>query len=95
MRVNYHVRSVHSDLEEGRNLASDSFVTWRDVADHIRRRWAQVRTQRIALSTKKGGTGVHGVVAHPQSRNSFEAGKGSVISKRRLSYLSPVPEGSK
>lgn len=80
--MNYHGRNVHSDSEEDRSLANDSPVTWCDVAGHIRRRWAHARTQRIALSTKKGGTGVQDVVLHPQSRSSFEAGKRSMISTR-------------
>jgi len=80
--------SSRSGLKEDRSLGSDSLVTWRDWAGHIRRRWVHVRTQRTVLSTKREGTeiagGVRDVTRHPQSRNSFEAGKRSVISIRRL-----------
>ena len=68
-------------------------MTWRGVVGHIHRRWGRGRTRRIALSTKEEGTGTAGgvrdVVLHPQSRNSFEAGKRSVISTRRLCIFWP------
>jgi hypothetical protein len=91
--VNYRGRSGRSDSEEGHSLESDSFVTWRDAVGHIHRRWAHVRTQKIAVSTRGEGTetagGVRDVVLHPQSRNSFEASKRSVISTCRW-YLFPA-----
>ena len=90
---NYYGCSTHSGFEEDHSLGGDSFVTWHDGADHIHRRWVHVRTQRIALSTKGEGTetagGVHDVALHPRSRNSFEAGKRSVISTRRLCIFWP------
>ena len=86
--VNHHGRSGHAGLEEERSLGSDRLVTWRDAAGHIHRRWAHVHIQGIALSTEGEGTETAGggrdVAHHPQSRNSFEASKRSVISTRRL-----------
>lgn len=67
-------------------------MTWQGVVGHIPRRWAHARTQMIALSPKKGGTGAQDVVLHPQSLYSFEAGMRSVISTRRLC---PLSAGSK
>ena len=89
--ANHRGRSGHSGLGEDHSLASDNLVTWRDVVDHILRRWGHVRTQRIALSTKGEGIetagGARGVVHRLQSRSSFEAGKRSVISTRRLCHF--------
>ena len=84
MCVNRRGRSGRFDLEVGRSLENDSFVTWHDATGHIPCRWSHVRTQRIALSTKKGGIEiagrVHDVALRPQSRNSFEADERSIIS---------------
>ena len=84
--VNCRGRSGHSGPEEDHSLESGSLVTWRDVADHIHRRWGRGRTPKIALSTKEEGTetagGGHDVVLRPQSRNSLEANERSVISTR-------------
>lgn len=91
--ANFRVRSGRSGLEEDCILESGSFVTWRDVAGHTPRRWGQVHTHLIALSTRKEGTGVvggvHDVVLRPQSRCSCEADRGSVISTGRL-HLFPA-----
>lgn len=85
MCANHHGRT---GFARDHSLESDSLVTWRDAVGRIHRRSAHVRTRRIVLSTEGEGIGsaggVHDVVLHPQSRNSFGAGKRSVISTRRL-----------
>lgn len=89
--ANHYGHNAHSGLEDDHRLGGDNLVTWRDATGHIHRRWAHVRTRRIALSTEGTETagGVHDVAHRPQSRNSFEAGKRSVISTPRL-CLFPV-----
>lgn len=91
--ANHHGRSGHAGSEEDRSLGSGRLVMWRDVVGHIHCRLARVHIQGIALSTEGEGTeivgGVRDVAHHPQSRNSFEAGKRSVISTSR-SFLFPA-----
>lgn len=91
--ANYCGRSGRSGSEEDHSLGCDTLVTWRDGGVRIHRRWAHVRTQRIALSTKRKGIGIVGgdrdVALRPQSRNSSEAGERSVISTRRLCLSQP------
>lgn len=88
----HHGRSGRAGLKEDHSLGNDRLVACCGVAGHIYRRWAHVRIRRIASSTRGEGTetvgGVRDVVHHPQSLNSFEAGKRSMISTRRLCFFS-------
>lgn len=92
----HHGRSGRAGLKEDHSLGNDRLAACCGVAGHIYCRWARVRIRRIASSTRGEGTetvgGARDVAHHPQSRNSFEAGKRSMISTRRLCFFFPARE---